>query len=46
MTTVDVNEQNTQAVGFYARAGFTVTGRSPVDDEGRPYPLLHLALTR
>ncbi|MFD6176269.1 MULTISPECIES: acetyltransferase [unclassified Isoptericola] len=46
VTTVDVNEQNTQAVGFYARAGFTVTGRSPVDDEGRPYPLLHLALTR
>ncbi|WP_119679736.1 acetyltransferase [Indioceanicola profundi] len=40
--TVDVNEQNLQAVGFYHRMGFTETGRSPTDDEGRPYPLLHL----
>ncbi|MFE5291118.1 acetyltransferase [Isoptericola sp. NPDC056618] len=46
VTTVDVNEQNAQALGFYERAGFTVTGRSPVDDEGRPYPLLHLTLSR
>lgn len=43
---VDVNEQNAQALGFYEHAGFTVTGRSPVDDEGRPYPLLHLTLAR
>ncbi|CAM3806716.1 acetyltransferase [Tsukamurella strandjordii] len=42
--TVDVNEQNEQAVGFYARKGFTVAGRSATDGEGRPYPLLHLAL--
>lgn len=41
--TVDVNEQNEQAVGFYAHSGFTVTGRSETDGEGRPYPLLHLA---
>ncbi len=40
--TVDVNEQNAQAVGFYAHMGFTVTGRSPLDDAGRPYPLLHM----
>ena len=46
VTTVDVNEQNAQALGFYEHAGFTVTGRSPVDDEGRPYPLLHLSLPR
>lgn len=39
---VDVNEQNTQAVGFYQRMGFTQVGRSPRDDAGRPYPLLHL----
>ena len=39
---VDVNEQNTQAVGFYERMGFRVSGSSPVDHEGRPYPLLHL----
>ncbi len=43
--TVDVNEQNEQAVGFYAHTGFVVTGRSATDGEGRPYPLLHLALT-
>ena len=41
---VDVNEQNEQALGFYRRMGFVVVGRSPLDGEGRPYPLLHLAL--
>lgn len=39
---VDVNEQNAQAVGFYRHMGFAVTGRSPQDDAGRPYPLLHM----
>ncbi|KXO88972.1 acetyltransferase [Tsukamurella pseudospumae] len=42
--TVDVNEQNGQAVGFYAHSGFVVTGRSETDGDGLPYPLLHLAL--
>ena len=41
---VDVNEQNGQAVGFYEKLGFRKTGRSPVDAEGRPYPILHLGL--
>lgn len=40
--TTDVNEQNDQAVGFYKRMGFVVTGHSATDDHGRPYPLLHL----
>lgn len=40
--TTDVNEQNAQAVGFYQKMGFVVTGRSETDDHGRPYPLLHL----
>lgn len=40
--TLDVNEQNEQARAFYAHMGFEQIGRSPVDDEGRPYPLLHL----
>ena len=40
--TVDVNEQNPLAVGFYERLGFERTGRSPTDDQGMPYPLLHL----
>lgn len=41
--TTDVNEQNGQAVGFYERMGFRRTGRSPLDGQGRPYPLIHLA---
>lgn len=40
--TADVNEQNLQACGFYERLGFKATGRSPVDGQGRPYPLIHL----
>lgn len=42
-TKVDVNEQNEQALGFYQHIGFSVTGRSPVDGQGKPYPLLHMA---
>ena len=42
--TVDVNEQNVQGVGFYRHVGFVETGRSETDDQGRPYPLLHLRL--
>jgi len=42
--TVDVNEQNTLGVGFYRHVGFVETGRSETDDQGRPYPLLHLML--
>lgn len=40
--TTNVNEQNEQAVGFYQKMGFKVTGRSATDDLGKPYPLLHL----
>jgi putative acetyltransferase len=39
---VDVNEQNQAAVGFYQALGFVVVGRSPLDDGGRPFPLLHM----
>ncbi|MFC4140440.1 MULTISPECIES: acetyltransferase [unclassified Microbacterium] len=39
---VDVNEQNTTAVEFYQRCGFTAVGRSSRDDQGRPYPLLRM----
>ena len=41
---VDVNEQNAQAAGFYARMGFRVVSRSETDPSGRPYPILHLSL--
>lgn len=44
--TLDVNEQNPQAVGFYEHEGFVVEGRSPLDDAGRPFPLLHMRLAR
>ena len=41
---VDVNEQNTMAVDFYKHMGFHVESRSPVDDMGKPFPLLHMTL--
>lgn len=41
---LDVNEQNPQAVGFYQHQGFKITGRSPLDGQGQPYPLLHMRL--
>jgi putative acetyltransferase len=41
---VDVNEQNAQALGFYRKIGFEVSGRSATDGMGKPYPLLHLHL--
>jgi putative acetyltransferase len=40
----EVNLQNGQAVGFYLRLGFLQTGHSPVDDHGRPYPLIRMRL--
>ena len=40
----DVNEQNAQAAGFYARMGFRVVSHSETDPSGRPYPILHLSL--
>ncbi|MDM9558896.1 acetyltransferase [Bordetella petrii] len=43
-TALDVNEQNPQAVGFYQRQGFVIVGRSPVDGQGNPFPLLHMRL--
>lgn len=42
--TVDVNEQNAAAVAFYKACGCVVEGRSEQDDQGRPYPLLHMRL--
>jgi putative acetyltransferase len=41
--TVDVNEQNPGALRFYEACDFHVVGRSELDGQGRPFPLLHLA---
>jgi putative acetyltransferase len=41
---VDVNEQNSRASGFYERMGFEVFGRSELDAQGNPYPLLRMRL--
>lgn len=41
---VDVNEQNAQAIGFYEHLGFEIIGRSPLDGQGKPFPLLHLKM--
>lgn len=43
-TSVDVNEQNPQAIGFYERMGLRAVGRSPFDGQGKPFPLVHMAL--
>lgn len=43
-TSLDVNEQNPHATGFYLHHGFEITGRSPLDELGKPYPILHLTL--
>ena len=41
---VDVNEQNTNAVGFYRKFGFKTYERTDKDDQGRDYPLLRMIL--
>jgi len=43
---VDVNEQNPDAVGFYKHLGFSVIGRSALDGQGNPFPLLHMELSK
>lgn len=39
---VDVNEQNPRAAVFYIKRGFVPAGRSEVDTQGQPHPLLHM----
>jgi putative acetyltransferase len=40
--TVEVNEQNAAARRFYEALGFSVIDRSPLDDNGKPFPILHM----
>lgn len=44
VTKVDVNEQNTHAVGFYEHIGFHILKRSELDGQGKKYPILHMGL--
>ena len=44
--TVDVNEQNPEAVRFYQAVGFHIVGRSEVDSAARPFPLVHMSETQ
>lgn len=46
VTALCVNEQNPQARGFYEHMGFQVRRRTETDEQGNPYPLLHMALPR
>lgn len=41
---VDVNEQNPQALGFYKHIGFKVFKKSEFDEQGNPFPILHMKL--
>ncbi|MFR5868954.1 MAG: GNAT family N-acetyltransferase [Christensenellales bacterium] len=43
---VTVNEQNPQAVGFYRHLGFETYKRTDCDEQGNPYPILYMKLTR
>ena len=39
---MDVNEQNPAAIRFYEACGFAIEGRSELDSNDRPFPLLHM----
>ena len=46
VTDVDVNEENKESVAFYQKMGFKVVGRSDLDDQGNPHPLLRMHLSQ
>lgn len=41
-----VNEQNSLAENFYNHMGFKVYKRTDFDEQGRPYPLLYMELSK
>jgi putative acetyltransferase len=43
---VDVNEQNGEAVKFYEHMGFLTKSRSEKDGLGKPFPILHMELSK
>lgn len=44
ITGVDVNAGNTAALDFYGKYGFREVSVSPVDGEGKPYPVVHMEI--
>ncbi len=46
MNEVCVNEQNPLAIGYYQHMGFQTYKRTETDDQGMPYPILHMKLLR
>jgi len=44
VNSVDVNEQNEQAVAFYQKQGFKVASRTEKDSLGKDYPVLLLVI--
>ena len=44
VTKVDVNDQNPRARKFYEKMGFTIVSRSEVDEQGKPFPILHIEI--
>lgn len=40
--TVDVNEENADALGFYLHLGYRIISRDEFDGNGKPHPILHL----
>ena len=42
----DVNEQNLKALGFYLSRGFEQIGRSELNGQGKPFPLIHMRLAK
>lgn len=41
---VCVNEQNPEAAGFYRHMGFRLFKRDETDEQGGPFPILHMKL--
>lgn len=39
---VEASEDATNALPFYLARGFRIVGRTPTDQDGRPYPLVHM----
>lgn len=46
VNTLDVNEANPAARGFYEHVGFEVVSRSEQDSQGNPYPILSMRLVK